>query len=70
VYEVVEQLRRAFEVDYVVLGGGNAARLKRLPAGARLGDNRNAFSGGLRLWRQRGGRLLPDRAAPRAGSAR
>ena len=70
VHEVVEQLRRAFEVEYVVLGGGNAARLKRLPAGARLGDNRNAFIGGLRLWRQRGGRLLLDGAAPRSGSAR
>jgi hypothetical protein len=70
VHEVVEQLRRAFEVEYVVLGGGNAARLKRLPAGARLGDNRNAFIGGLRLWRQRGGRLLLDSAAPRSGSAR
>ena len=70
VHEVVEQLRRAFEVEYVVLGGGNAARLKRLPARARLGDNRNAFIGGLRLWRQRGGRLLLDGAAPRSGSAR
>jgi polyphosphate glucokinase len=70
VHDVVEQLRRAFEVDYVVLGGGNAARLKELPAGARLGDNRNAFLGGLRLWRRRGGRLLPDDAAPRSGSAR
>ncbi len=70
VHEVVEQLRRAFEVDYVVLGGGNAARLKRLPAGARLGDNRNAFKGGLRLWRQRGGRLLLDRVTPRSGSNR
>ena len=70
VHEVVEQLRRAFEVEYVVLGGGNAARLKRLPAAARLGDNRNAFIGGLRLWRQRGGRLLLDSGAPRSGSAR
>jgi hypothetical protein len=70
VHDVVEQLRVAFQVDYVVLGGGNAARLEHLPEGARLGDNRNAFIGGLRLWRQRGGRLLPDRAAPRSGSTR
>jgi ROK family len=69
VHEVVEQLRRAFEVDYVILGGGNAARLKHLPAGARLGDNRNAFNGGRRLWRQRGGRLLLDHARPRPGSS-
>jgi len=70
VHDVVEQLRRAFEVDYVVLGGGNAARLRRLPAGARLGDNRNALLGGLRLWRQRGGRLLLDGAAPRSSGSR
>ena len=51
VAEVVEQLKAVFEVDYVVLGGGNVRRLKTLPAGARLGDNLNAFAGGLRLWR-------------------
>ena len=68
VSEVVEHLRMAFEVDYVVLGGGNAARLKSLPAGARLGANSNAFAGGLRLWRQRGGRLAPS--AARAGRGR
>jgi ROK family protein len=70
VHDVVEQLRGAFEVDYVVIGGGNAARLKRLPEGARLGDNRNAMVGGLRLWRQRGGRLLLDRAAQRSSGSR
>jgi hypothetical protein len=70
VHDVVEQLRRAFEVDYVVLGGGNAAHLKRLPEGARLGDNRNALIGGLRLWRQRSGRLLLDGAASRSSGSR
>jgi len=43
-------LRNAFVTDYIVIGGGNARRLDRLPKGARLGDNRNAFLGGLRLW--------------------
>ena len=52
VNDVIEQLKLAFEADYVVLGGGNAARLKSLPPDVRLGDNRNAFSGGLRLWRR------------------
>jgi polyphosphate glucokinase len=52
VNDVIGQLKLAFEADYVVLGGGNATRLKSLPQGARLGDNRNAFSGGLRLWQQ------------------
>jgi predicted NBD/HSP70 family sugar kinase len=52
VEQVVASLSAAFEPDYVVLGGGNAKRLKKLPRGARLGDNRNAFIGGVRLWRQ------------------
>jgi predicted NBD/HSP70 family sugar kinase len=50
VADVVERLRAALEADYVVLGGGNARKLKELPAGARLGDNANAFRGGFRLW--------------------
>jgi polyphosphate glucokinase len=52
VADVVASLSAAFEPDYVVLGGGNARRLKKLPRGARLGDNRNAFTGGVRIWRQ------------------
>lgn len=51
VAEVVARLKEVLEADYVVLGGGNAARLKKLPEGARLGDNLNAFKGGLHLWR-------------------
>jgi polyphosphate glucokinase len=54
VFDVTERLRTAFEVDYVLLGGGNAVKLKRLPAGARLGDNANAFIGGFRLWLEPG----------------
>jgi polyphosphate glucokinase len=50
VADVVARLRLALEADYVVLGGGNAERLKKLPAYARRGDNRNAFRGGVRLW--------------------
>ena len=57
VNDVIEQLKLAFEVDYVVLGGGNATRLKSLPQDVRLGDNRNAFSGGLRLWQKGKGPL-------------
>jgi polyphosphate glucokinase len=47
---VVQLLKTALEADYVVLGGGNARLLKQLPRGSRLGDNANAFRGGLRLW--------------------
>ncbi|HEY2035574.1 MAG TPA: ROK family protein [Steroidobacteraceae bacterium] len=51
VFEVIARLKKVLEVDYVVLGGGNVAHLKELPEGARLGDNLNAFKGGLHLWR-------------------
>jgi predicted NBD/HSP70 family sugar kinase len=53
VVDVVERLRAALEADYVVLGGGNARLLKKLPPGVRLGDNNNAFRGGFRLWQNR-----------------
>jgi predicted NBD/HSP70 family sugar kinase len=43
-------LARAFQVDYVVVGGGNAKNVKELPPGARLGHNLTAFRGGFRLW--------------------
>ncbi len=54
VVDVVERLKNALGAEYVVLGGGNAEylahHLEDLPAGTRLGDNRNAFLGGFRLW--------------------
>ena len=52
VADAIAHLKAALEADYVVLGGGNAARLKKLPPGARRGDNRNAFVGGVRIWRR------------------
>lgn len=52
VFDVVERLKSALEADYVILGGGNARILKKLPAGARLGDNANAIRGGLRMWKK------------------
>jgi polyphosphate glucokinase len=51
VADVVRRLVAALEPDDVVLGGGNAKELKRLPKGCRLGNNANAFLGGFRLWR-------------------
>jgi polyphosphate glucokinase len=50
VTEIVEQLRLALEADYVVLGGGNARKLKNMPSNARLGNNDFAFVGGFRVW--------------------
>ncbi|HYL02355.1 MAG TPA: ROK family protein [Steroidobacteraceae bacterium] len=52
VLDVVAQLEAALQADYVVLGGGNARRMKGLPPAVELGDNRNAFIGGVRLWQQ------------------
>jgi polyphosphate glucokinase len=46
----VPALMAALLADYVVLGGGNAKRLKEPPAGARLSNNLTAFRGGFRLW--------------------
>jgi polyphosphate glucokinase len=48
--DVVQRLRAALLVDYVVIGGGNVARLEEFPEGARRGKNDNAFLGGFRLW--------------------
>ena len=50
VEDVVSRLQAALVADSVVIGGGNAKKLKRLPPGSRLGDNMNAFLGGFRLW--------------------
>jgi len=56
---IVGILRMAFVTDYIVIGGGMARRVEHLPPGARLGDNRNAFVGGLRMWGLWAGR--PDK---------
>ena len=55
VADVIERLHAALEVDYVVVGGGNARRLQRLPKDTYRGANSNAFVGGLRLWEPRRG---------------
>ena len=54
VKDVVGTLQTALEADYVVLGGGNARKLKKMPKGARLGNNDFAFLGGFRMWRKGG----------------
>jgi polyphosphate glucokinase len=46
----VNRLVSAFYLDDVVLGGGNAKKLTKLPKGCRAGHNDNAFLGGFRLW--------------------
>ena len=50
VAEAVNFLKGAFVVDYVMLGGGNAKKIREPPAWARIGSNLCAFRGGYRLW--------------------
>ena len=50
VQRIVPGLKKAFIADYVVLGGGNAKCIDKLPKAVELGHNRNAFTGGCRLW--------------------
>ncbi len=50
VLDIVQHLRAAFIADYVLLGGGNARKMKNLPRGVILGSNENAVQGGLKLW--------------------
>jgi polyphosphate glucokinase len=50
VQQALVQLKKSLIADYVVLGGGNAKELNKMPKGIELGHNRNAFVGGVRLW--------------------
>ena len=66
VAEVVEDLAAALQPEYIVLGGGNVAKLDKLPAKAKRGNNEDAFEGGFRLWDERPGKSSP-RALARSG---
>jgi polyphosphate glucokinase len=50
VAEVTAALMKAFLVDSVVIGGGNAKKIKELPPGVRQSHNLTAFRGGFRMW--------------------
>jgi polyphosphate glucokinase len=52
VSKIAVMLKEALQVDYVVLGGGNAKKAGKLPPDVRLGANTNAFVGGFRLWQK------------------
>ncbi len=68
----VARLQSALQLDDVVIGGGNARKLKKLPPGCRAGDNANAFIGGFRLWEQsrNGGRAAGKSGAPQRKKSR
>jgi polyphosphate glucokinase len=63
VAEIVPRLREAFQVDEVVIGGGNSKQLKAIPKGCRRGDNKNAFAGGFRLWQDAARRRRKSRSS-------
>jgi predicted NBD/HSP70 family sugar kinase len=54
VEEAVARLIEVLKPTDVVLGGGNAKKLKPLPPNTRLGSNSLAFVGGFRLWDHEG----------------
>jgi polyphosphate glucokinase len=53
VFRVTKRLINALDADYVVLGGGNVKKLKKLPPHARMGRNENAILGGFRMWEEK-----------------
>jgi len=59
VQQALVQLKKSLIADYVVLGGGNAKELNKIPKGIELGHNRNAFVGGVRLWQIDSGTRRP-----------
>jgi polyphosphate glucokinase len=65
---ITAELMKALHPDDVVLGGGNAKKLKALPAGCRAGTNANAFIGGFRVWET--GATRPSDRPPRRPAAK
>ena len=70
VHQVVVKFISALELDDVVIGGGNVAKLDKLPPGCRAGDNTFAFRGGFLLWKQdsrrkSGARMTASSPSPR-----
>jgi len=51
VFDIVEHLKDALQVEYVALGGGNSKRLKTLPPVTIRSDDDAAREGGFSLWR-------------------
>lgn len=65
VAQIIEQMMAALEPDEIVIGGGNAKKLKEMPPHCRAGDNANAFLGGFRLWKQEDSVPRPSRPQAR-----
>jgi polyphosphate glucokinase len=63
---IVPSLMGALIADYVVIGGGNAKKIKNPPGGSRLSNNLTAFRGGYRLWHVEDVRTLSGEDSPPA----
>jgi len=50
VFDIVEHLKDALQVEYVAVGGGNSKRLKTLPPATIRSDHEAAREGGFSLW--------------------
>jgi polyphosphate glucokinase len=50
VTDMASALMKAFLANSVVIGGGNAKKLKELPPGVLQSHNLTAFRGGFRMW--------------------
>jgi polyphosphate glucokinase len=53
VFDIVTHVTAALEPDTIVIGGGNATLLDKLPPKCKIGANTNAFIGGFRLWQDK-----------------
>ena len=53
VLDIITLLQAAMICDYVLLGGGNAKLMKKLPKGIMLGNNAAAIEGGIALWAEK-----------------
>jgi polyphosphate glucokinase len=54
VFDCVNRLTKAMQLDDVVIGGGNVRKLDDLPPLCRRGHNDNAFRGGFLMWEKPG----------------
>ena len=66
VEHLVGRFTLALHPDEIVIGGGNAKKLKTMPPACRQGDNANAFAGGFRIWE---GTTPPVKSRPPAAVA-
>jgi polyphosphate glucokinase len=49
---LLRRLDAAIHPNDIVVGGGNARKIKGFPAHCRIGHNANAFIGGFRMWEE------------------